>query len=86
MGLAKNIAKDLSKQIGKIADEGIGNFLESAKTETIARRRIVCNNCIHQIGVGIKQCSLCGCVTNNKTILASQSCPIGKWVESKKNK
>lgn len=56
------------------------NRKEYAKRSTALNRRLICNSCPHQIKK-IKQCSVCLCFTNFKTLLKNEYCPENFWVE-----
>jgi hypothetical protein len=50
-----------------------------ARSNVIADRRDICNNCDKVTKGLINTCSLCSCVISEKTRLAEEKCPLGKW-------
>lgn len=47
-----------------------------ASKDLIQKRRDICNNCaLQKRNLFIKRCSLCGCVTDEKTKFIFEECP-----------
>ena len=69
----KNAADALAKVTGSLTR---GNPIV-APEEEIERRRVICESCEFLSG---HRCAKCGCVLNYKIRLATQRCPIGRWL------
>lgn len=48
-----------------------------ADRDTVKKRNAECESCEHRNI--FKVCEKCGCITNMKTKLKNEKCPIGKW-------
>lgn len=58
-----------------LAKAGLG--VDAVSVDVCKTRWAACTNCdYHDCG----QCSMCGCFTGAKIRVASESCPIGKWL------
>lgn len=48
-------------------------------SETLKERLATCMSCEKLTGYVMLRCSMCGCSIKGKSILARESCPMGKW-------
>ena len=69
----KNAADALAKVTSSVTR---GNPIV-APEEEIERRRAICESCEFLKG---HRCAKCGCVFNHKIRLATQRCPMGRWL------
>jgi tetratricopeptide (TPR) repeat protein len=54
----------------------VASGLKLTDADSLRKRLDTCSTCEHHTGL---RCKVCGCFTNVKTRMASETCPAGKW-------
>jgi len=75
-----DMAKSAAKAAIATAKAAISGEAVTVPADVEASRQAVCAACEHWDGEKAR-CKQCGCFTNFKIKLATQSCPLGKWLE-----
>lgn len=70
--------------LGRVASAIVRGHAVLASSAVAAARKAVCDGCEHLVSA-TGRCNICGCCTDgliiNKTKLATEKCPAGKWSE-----
>lgn len=79
MGIIATVVKTVTGD--EYASPGIIAFRQSRCNACEFRRNGYCGKPIigEIVNYNNKPVHLCGCITNEKTLLKNQSCPAGKW-------
>lgn len=76
MKITSKGVKNLAGAVGRAADRVIRREILLVDSSTKKKRLSVCHGCEY---LSDMQCSVCECFVLAKTMLASESCPKGKW-------
>ena len=76
MKITSKGVRNLAGAVGRAADRVIRREILLVDSSTKKKRLSVCHECEYRSDM---QCSVCECFILAKTMLASESCPKGKW-------
>lgn len=71
-------AKNALQAAGRVVGAAVTGKAVFATPEVVAARQAVCDSCEFWVKEK-KRCSVCGCRTDAKLKLATESCPKSKW-------
>lgn len=76
---------NLVKAVGKAALASVKGEKVFVSEEVKADRQVICDGCEFYCRYN-KRCYKCGCPTEYKLSLATESCPVDKWQATEKKK